>query len=234
MTKPTIESIPVMSDLCEAQMQARQIMCISRWPLLLVMATGCGIELLGLLMCLMMNRGAHILDFVVMFMGAVVVLLSLWGKRIIRVGIGNHAPLAISPDGAGLGSRSRRNRLKTIACLAGGVIVGFVIPVVGFFGNQAWRLVVSYGVVAVYGVASALYVYAWIRNRLWEYLFGALLLLIVLSISRIYGLSIISISGAIVGLSVLTILSLVIGISFLIRWRKWVRALPEGVKNGEE
>ena len=113
-------------------------------------------------------------------------------------------------------------------------MVGFVIPVVGFFGNQTWRLVVSYGVVAVYGVASALFVYAWIRNRLWEYLCGALLLVAVLLISRIYGLSIISISGAIVGLTVFMILSLVLGISFLIRWRRWMRALPEGVKNGEE
>ena len=224
------ESIPLMKDVRQAQFDARRNMAIARWPLMLLLTVVQGIvcvaAMLGGLSSLSMGCLA-------ILMGSLIVFVSIFGKKIVRAGVGAGAPLVLSPGSSGLLAQGRKPRLVAVLVLAAGVAVGIAIPAADKQANGP--TVLSYGLamgLALLLVASVLY--SWLRTRLWEYLFAAASLALLLVCLGGLHFDIGRTSGAVLFMVFGVVPSLVMTVGFFVRWNRWIKSLPPSAIAQEE
>ena len=217
-----------MQDVRSAQLETRRIMAISRWPLLMMSTLGQGVMWVAIWAG---EASDPVLSFTVgIFLSALLFAVLICGKKINRAGVGANAPLALSPGSSR--PRDRKMKLIWVLALAAGLGLGIAMPIVG--RTTHGYSIITYGMVAFLGLIVALTVYSWIRTMLWEYGFMALVLILVPVSLRFISIEIWSASGVFLLLMFGTLLSLVLGASFFLRWRRWMRSLPQNVKSEEE
>jgi hypothetical protein len=223
MSAQTTESLPVMPDVRKAQLEARRIMAISKWPILLVMALLFGLYFVAL-------AGGADGRIGVLLTGGMVFAV-IFEKKIVRYGVGTNTPLVSTMGVLGSKAKDQRKKIITLAWIPA-LIVGWVAGTASNMKSGDSGL--ANAMVVMFCIIGPLAAYWWIQTQLWEFVFEAFLLTSVLVYLWLAHVETSSAQATYLLLITITLLMLVIGFSFFIRWRRWVRSLPMDVKAGEE
>lgn len=218
------EVFPPMQDVRAVRREVWRQVAIARWPLHLLggllFAVAAAIWLAGL--------WTTAVWWVPLVMGLWTVVLGLFPRQIQRAFCGSQAPLVFARGDHDLVEATAAERLRTGLVLVAGGGCGLALALLlrrpG--GDDLFRLLLA-GMVGL-GVVSAGLSYA--RTGLWEMLFVMAAQAVALAVLLAgHGMEAV---GPPLCLCV-AICGLVVAASFALRWRRWVRALPESVRAGE-
>lgn len=159
-------------------------------------------------------------------LGVWVVATTLFRKRILRVFLGAKTPMILAGE-QGWFSHGAKPKVVLIAGLVAGVVFGFTASLYTTYEDAEFAVMMA----GVLGAAIAMTGLEWKRTGLWEFIPVTFLLIValatilhehdlgdtLLSLFLVYGLLSASLLGA----------------SFFLRWRRWVKSLPESVTTGE-
>ncbi len=226
MPEQTTELTPVMPEVRKAQLDTRRMMVISLWPIYLIFVLVLGVIAVLFWLAWPMVRP-------VQYIGALLILaIIIFTKPLIRAVVGPNSPLLLSWGDSGLFARDRMARRKFILFLA---VFGVVIAFSTFARTTSWFGVFSHGAsICCFFLVVSGFVYAWFKTRLWEYLFGGFLVFLIPIAFWCTHAKAGSASHLIIFLLFSALFFLVQGISCFIRWRRWMKSLPETVKAGGE
>lgn len=232
MTTVSNEAVPVMPDVRAVQREARQIAAILKWPFHLiaavVSAAWAGVGLVG------QYAGDNGGSIMLIVMGVSLIglsLMRLFRKQVLRAFLGAQTPMVFEEVAfdSGIWAPGAKQKTTWIAGFVAGGVVGFAAK--NLLDNQGPDAVMVLWLSCFMGAGIAATLNAWARTRLWEFIFSSALQIGMLGILQTF--RVLDFTGIWIILAFAIPHSCVFAISFYLRWRKWVKALPETVKSEE-
>jgi len=226
MTTVSNEEFPVMPDVRATQREARRIAAILKWPVHLIFAVlftvWTGIWLGGLYV----DKGAGIM---LIIFGLCICVMTLFRKQILRAFLGAQTPMIFEKNTSGPLVPGAKRKITWIAGMVAGGVIGFLAAKLLERQGEDVEMILILSCFTGAGIAHTFN--EWLRTHLWEFILSLVLQIAMLAILQTF--------RALDSRAILIIFpfaifhSCVFAISFYLRWRKWVKSLPETVKSEE-
>ena len=223
-----------MPDVRMVQREARQIAAILKWPLHLIaavlFAAWAGLSLGGL--CLYTGEVCGIILIIVMAVSfGALWLMRLFRKQVLRAFLGAQTPMVLDEVAfdSGIRAPGAKQKITWIAGLVAGGVVGFASR--RLLGNQGDDVGPVLCLSCFMGAGIAATINAWARTHFWEFLLSSVLQIVMLGVLQTFRVLDFGLMWILFPFSILH--SCVFAISFHLRWRNWVKSLPETVKTEE-
>jgi hypothetical protein len=232
MTTELNETVPVVPDVRATQHEARRIAAILKWPFhliaALVFAAWAGFGLVGQYAG---KKGGSIMLIVMGVSLVALSLMRLFRKQVLRAFLGAQTPMVFEDVAfdSGIWAQGAKQKITWITGFVAGGVVGFAST--KLLGNQGEDVQAVICLSCFTGAGIAATLNAWARTRLWEFILSAALQIVMLGILQTFR---VLDSRAMWILFAFAIPhSCIFAMSFFLRWRRWVKSLPETVKTGE-
>ncbi len=220
MTTASNEAVPVMPDIRAVQREARRITAILEWPSHLIAAVlftvGTGLWLGGLYA----GKSASIIQISFVLY---IAIMWIYRKRIPRSFLGTQTPMIVRKKSYG------PEDLLFVTGLVVGAVLGFASTKLFDKQGEDVGTVLMFSCFLGGGIAAT--IFAWRRTHLWEFILSLFLQIVMLGVLQTFRA--IDSSAIWLFLPLAIFHSYVFAISFYLRWRRWVKSLPETVKTEE-
>ena len=220
MTTVSNEEVPVMPDIKTVQREARQITAILEWPSHLITAVlftvGTGLWRGGLYA----GKSSSIIQISFVLY---IAIMWIYRKRIPRSFLGTQTQMIVRKKSYG------PEDLLFVAGLVVGAVMGFASTKLFDKQSEDVGTVLMFSCFLGGGIAATFF--AWRRTHLWEFILSLALQIVMLGVLQTFR----AIDSSAIWLFLFFAIfhSYVFAISFYLRWRKWVKSLPETVKSEE-
>jgi len=227
MTIVSNEAVPVMPDIRAVQRESRQIAAILKWPVHLIFAVlltvWTGVFWLPESYS---DKGAGIM---LIIFGLCICVMTLFRKQILRAFLGAQTPMIFEKNTSGPLAPGAKRKITWIAGMVAGGVIGFLAAKLLERQGEDAEMILILSCFTGAGIAQTFD--EWLRTHLWEFILSLVLQIVMLGVLQtVRALD----SRALLIIFPFAIFHYyVFAISFYLRWRKWVKSLPETVKAEE-